>query len=337
MEIRLSGHWAWIVPLCVIILAGLFAVWLSCPIQEAFEDAIIERLEMDEKAKSEKKNGKKDDSKHKNHQDEDKEKDEDEDEDKESEDKEESEHKDTKKKSKKDHKETFGSGRFRRYGSERDERDDELADFAPALKEGYLDWPETSVQNLQKGWRFRSLPRTMQAYYGPVLGWNCGEYSEFQFNNNLPTCFRDQADSIVNTVPSKFCPTGAPSGQGAPIPPFNGGVCGQRCFVDSGCPGDYIFPGSAPLKSDLSQSLPEMGAKCGGRPRYARPEQGHLRNTARQHPRCPTGMVPQWQSQLGPVMQKLDATDVDTVMRPVYENHRGKGNENPVMGSGRRY
>ena len=103
------------------------------------------------------------------------------------------------------------------------------------LKESYFNSSPifgSSAQVLQKGWRDRELPSTMEPYHGPVLGSNCGQYSEYSLGYQLPPCFRDRSD--------------------------------LRCFKVTGNPSDYIFPDN----SDKSEKLSAEDVDTVIRPTY---------------------------------------------------------------------
>jgi hypothetical protein len=85
---------------------------------------------------------------------------------------------------------------------------------------------ENTVQSLQKGWRDRKLPRTLEPYHGSVMGYNCGQYSEFTLGYSMPPCFRDREE--------------------------------LRCYPVTGKDSDYIFPDSPVTKGDIRLDCPVM-------------------------------------------------------------------------------
>jgi hypothetical protein len=87
------------------------------------------------------------------------------------------------------------------------------------VKEGFDTFAHTA-EILRKGWRLRNMPSTLQPYYGPIRGFNCGEYSEFSYDKVEPPC-------------------------------LNIGKCNSEWKYPSDCPGDYIFPGRISYKGDV--------------------------------------------------------------------------------------
>lgn len=90
------------------------------------------------------------------------------------------------------------------------------------IKESYFNSSPifgSTAQVLQKGWRDRQMPSTMEPYHGPILGFNCGQYSEYSLGYQLPSCFRDRSD--------------------------------LRCYKVTGNPDDYIFPTNVLTKGDV--------------------------------------------------------------------------------------
>lgn len=86
-------------------------------------------------------------------------------------------------------------------------------------KEDFTSFDHTA-EVLRKGWRHKPLPQPLQPYYGPIRGFNCGEYSEFQFSNFVPPCLEY-------------------------------GKCNSKWIEPPDCPSDYIFPGKIAYKGEV--------------------------------------------------------------------------------------
>lgn len=90
------------------------------------------------------------------------------------------------------------------------------------IREKFTSVDETfarSAELLPHGWRHRKLPQPLEPYYGPIQGYNCGEYSEFSFNNVSSPCLRF-------------------------------GECDTEYVIPSNNPNGYIFPNKEAYKTE---------------------------------------------------------------------------------------
>ena len=75
--------------------------------------------------------------------------------------------------------------------------------------------PKESMEEFSNN---EGMTSPLKVYKGPIRGYNCGDYSEFQFSSFVPPCLR--------------------SG------------CQSEYIYPSTCPGDYIFPGKIAYKGE---------------------------------------------------------------------------------------
>lgn len=86
-------------------------------------------------------------------------------------------------------------------------------------EEGFETFDNTA-EVLRKGWRHKNMPQPLEAYYGPIRGYNCGEYSEFSLGAVVPPC-------------------------------LNTGKCNSEWIEPPKCESDYIFPGKIAYKGEV--------------------------------------------------------------------------------------
>jgi len=61
------------------------------------------------------------------------------------------------------------------------------------VKESFVSYTN-SAEILKPNWRETNLPRTLEKYYGPIEGYNCGEYSEFTLRKPR-SCVRNRCNN----------------------------------------------------------------------------------------------------------------------------------------------
>jgi hypothetical protein len=194
-EFVLRGHMRWIVPFFIVLLTVAFINNWWRPMKESFE--LMEHLENEKKEKKEKKE--KETPKQKIEE--------------------------KKLESEADKLEKGLEANAKASKRIADEMEDEdINTFGAQVniketKEGFETFDNTA-EVLRKGWRHKKMPSPLEAYYGPIQGYNCGEYSEFKFSSFVPPCLK-----------------------------YNG--CGSKWVYPSNCPDDFIFPGKIAYKGEV--------------------------------------------------------------------------------------